>query len=127
MMQSDPALSKQGVARAESLVNVLKEFTPDAIYSTNYIRTKATVTPLAKKHHLEIQMYDPKNQTAFAEQLKSAEGKTIIVVGHSNTAPRLVNILALTDKYKDLEDSVYDQLYIVRIRDGVPTVEIRKY
>jgi 2,3-bisphosphoglycerate-dependent phosphoglycerate mutase len=54
------------------------------------------------------------------------EGQTIVVVGHSNTAPKLVNLLA-GSSYPDLADSVYDQLYIVKITDGITTVELKKY
>jgi 2,3-bisphosphoglycerate-dependent phosphoglycerate mutase len=127
MMQADPFLSESGKARAQNLVTALKEFTPTAVYSTNYNRTKYTVAPLADKLKLEVQLYDPKNQQALADKIKTMEGQTIVVVGHSNTAPRLVNLLAGTEKYKDLDDSVYDQIYIVRITDGVATVETRKY
>lgn len=127
MMATDPPLSAAGKARAENLVTALKDFTPDAVYSTNYDRTRSTVTPLATKLNLPVQLYDPKNQQAFAEQLKTMAGKTIVVVGHSNTVSKLVNLLASVDKYQDLADSVYDLIYIVRITEGVPTVEIKKY
>jgi 2,3-bisphosphoglycerate-dependent phosphoglycerate mutase len=126
MMQADPFLSETGKARAQNLVTTLKEFAPSAVYSTNYNRTKYTVTPLADKLGLEIQLYDPAKQQALVDKIKGLEGQTIVVVGHSNTAPRLVNLLASTT-YSDLQDSVYDQLYIVKITDGVATVEVRKY
>jgi 2,3-bisphosphoglycerate-dependent phosphoglycerate mutase len=127
MMSADPPLSEAGKVRAENLVTALKDFTPDAVYSTNYDRTRSTVTPLAKKFNLSIQFYDPKNQQAFAVRLKAMAGKTIVVAGHSNTVSKLVNLLASVDKYQDLADSVYDLIYIVRITDGVPTVEIKRY
>jgi 2,3-bisphosphoglycerate-dependent phosphoglycerate mutase len=123
----DPALSKEGKTRAENLVLALADFTPDAVYSTNYKRTRSTILPLATKFNLEIQSYEARDQKNFAEQLKAMAGKTIVVAGHSNTVPRLVNLLAGVDKYPDLEDSVYNQIYIVRITDGVPSVEIKQY
>jgi broad specificity phosphatase PhoE len=123
----DPSLSKEGKTRAENLVLALRDFTPDAAYSTNYNRTRSTVAPLARKFNLEVQVYDARDQKSFAEQLKAMTGKTIVVAGHSNTVPRLVNLLAGVDKYPDLEDSVYNQIYIVKITDGVPTVEIKQY
>jgi broad specificity phosphatase PhoE len=126
MMQADPDLSAAGKVRAQNLVTTLKDYAIDAIYSTNYIRTKATVTPLAEKYNTEIQLYDPRNQQAFAEQLKLMNGKVVVIAGHSNTAPRLVNLLAGTS-HPDLADSVYDQYYIVTIKDGVSSVEIKKY
>lgn len=128
MMKSDPPLSAEGKTRAENLVSALKEFNPVAVFSTNYERTKATVSPLSKKIGVEIQMYDPRNQQAFAEKLKTMEGSTIVVAGHSNSAPGLVNLLIGDNaKYANLDESVYNKIFIVRITDGVPTVEIREY
>ncbi len=125
-MQADPDLSVAGKARAQNLVTTLDGYAVDAVYSTNYQRTRATVTPLAEKYKLKVELYDPRNQQALVDQIKTLEGKTIVVVGHSNTAPRLVNLLAGTT-YADLADSVYDHLYVITIKDGVASVELKKY
>jgi phosphohistidine phosphatase SixA len=125
-MQADPPLSKKGTKRAEDLVSTLSDYRIDEIYSTNYTRTRATVTPLAEKYGYEIFTYDPRNLQQFADQLKMATGKTIVIAGHSNTVAKLVNMVAATD-YPDIPDNVYDRLYIIRIRDGIATAEIRKY
>jgi 2,3-bisphosphoglycerate-dependent phosphoglycerate mutase len=126
MMQSDPPLSEAGMTRARNLITALSGFVPSAIFSTNYNRTRSTVEPLSVKLGLTIQFYDPRNQQALVDKIKTMEGQTIVVVGHSNTAPKLVNLLA-GSSYPDLADSVYDQLYIVKITDGVATVELKKY
>ncbi len=127
MMKADPPLSKAGEARAERLLEVLKEYNPDMIYSTNYIRTKATATPLAKKFSKEIQIYDPKNLAAFAEQIMQQTGKTVVVIGHSNTTPALVNLLIKEAKYPNLDESVYNQLWIVTIENGKSNAKIIAY
>lgn len=127
MMKSDPPLSKQGWARALSLINALEGFTPTAAYSSNYERTRSTLIPIADKFQLEIQLYDPRNQQALADKLKAAGEKTVIVAGHSNTVPKLVNLFLGENKYPDLDDSVYNQIYIVRITNGTATVEVREY
>ncbi len=124
MMIADPPLSKQGEQRAHNLLKVLEAYKPDAIYSTNYIRTKNTVTPLSKKFSKEIQLYDPKALPAFAEQLLQMRGKTIVVAGHSNTTPALVNLLMKENgKYPSLDDSDYSHLWIVAIIDGKAVVK----
>ena len=127
MMTANPPLSKAGELRAERLVSVLSSYKPDIIYSTNYLRTKATVSPIAKKFDKEIQIYDPKKLQSFADSLIKVEGKIIVVVGHSNTTPALVNLLIRENKYPALDDSVYDQYWIVTITNKKTTVEQRKY
>jgi 2,3-bisphosphoglycerate-dependent phosphoglycerate mutase len=126
-MQADPPLSAEGKQRAENLVSALKEFTPTAIFSSNYERTRATVTPLAGKNGVEIQYYDPRNQQLLSDKLKTMTGQTIVVAGHSNTVPGLVNLLIGGSKYENLDDSVYNKIFIVTIIDGKATVEVREY
>lgn len=118
MMQANPALSKEGEARAARLPEVLKAYTPDLFYSTDYTRTKATITPLAKKFHKEITIYDPRKLADLAAELQSIQGKTIVVAGHSNTTPALVNLLIGEKKYPNMDESVYNQYWVVTIKNG---------
>ena len=99
MVKADPPLTKAGEERAKSLITLLKEYTPDEIYSTNFIRTKATVSPLSLKFNKELQIYDPKELILFSEKLLQQKGKTIIIAGHSNTTPALVNLLIKEKTY----------------------------
>jgi 2,3-bisphosphoglycerate-dependent phosphoglycerate mutase len=118
MMRANPALSKEGEARAARLPEVLKAYKPDLIYSTDYTRTKATVAPLANKFGKEIQLYDPRNLADLADKLRGMDGKTVIVVGHSNTTPFLANILIRDEKYQNMDESVYNQYWVITIKDG---------
>ena len=54
MMASDPPLNSVGETRALSLVNKFKAQKINQIYSTNYNRTKATASPIAKAENLNI-------------------------------------------------------------------------
>ncbi len=127
MMQSDPELSPEGKKRAEKLITALKDYKADAVYSTNFIRTKSTVLPFATERHMDIQVYDARNLKGFAEELKALKGKTVVVAGHSNTIPLLANLLIGQNKYQPLDESVYNKIFIVRVTDGVPTCEIIEY
>ena len=126
-MTADPPLSPKGLQRAASLPDVLKMYTPDAIYSTNYSRTKSTAAPLSAKWAKEVQTYDPKKLNELADLLLAEKGKTIIVVGHSNTTPALANLLIKQNTYKSLDDSVYDQLWIITVTNGNAEARILKY
>ncbi len=127
LMKADPPLTKEGEQRAQNLLEVLKAYSPDAIYSTNFVRTKNTVTPLSKKFNKEIQLYDPKLLTAFSEQLLLMKGKTIVIAGHSNTTPALVNLLIKENKYPNLDESVYNQLWIVTVNEGKADAKVVVY
>ena len=117
MMQADPPLSIKGQERAQALIRKFKKYRISKIYSTKYNRTTSTALPLANAIGLSINNYDPKQLNTLADELTNAanHSKTILIVGHSNTSPRLVNILLGKDLYKDLDESVYNQYWIVKI------------
>lgn len=113
---ANPKLSAAGKLRAEKLVKMVNKYQPDVIYSSNYIRTKATVLPLAIKRRAMIFIYDPQNLNQIAEQIMSGKLKRIVVVGHSNTTPALANLLIRQEKYKVLDESEYDKIWIIKIK-----------
>lgn len=110
---TDPPLSPEGERRADELALVLDLMDIRAVYSTPYQRTRRTAAPTADKKGLRIREYKPGHEMAFIQQVIAAHrGETVLVVGHSNTVPKLANAAAGKEKYGDLEDSVYDNLFI---------------
>lgn len=116
----DPNLSAEGRGRAERLVETLKKYEPDLIYSTNYKRTRATVLPLAEtvnaRYRIPIRIYDFDKLEAFAAELLNSNARTIVVVGHTTTTPETANLLTKQEKYKPLDETEYDKIWIVKIR-----------
>lgn len=111
MMNKDPMLSKEGEARAQSLMKLLDKQKVDAIYSTNFNRTKNTVKPLAEAKGITVQTYEALKD-ADLNKLKATNG-TIVIVGHSNTIPQIANLLIGKEQFKTFEDSDYGNLLII--------------
>ena len=57
---------------------------------------------------------------------KETKGKSVLVVGHSNTTPFFVNEILGEKKYKDMSDSDNASLYIVTITGDKKTSKIKK-
>lgn len=127
MMQANPPLTEQGLKRAEKLVSVLQDFTIDSIYSTNFSRTISTASPSAIKLGLEVNIYDHKKLADFSNQLLQGNGKTFLVIGHSNTTPSLANLLLKEKKYLPLDESIYNKIFIVTIKNGEANSKIIEY
>jgi broad specificity phosphatase PhoE len=119
----DPDLSYEGVIRAERWAQIFQNIRFDAVYSTNYIRTKTTAQPTAKANGLDVLIYDPKNFD-YDKFKTETKGKTLLVVGHSNTIPGFVNKLIGTDKYPNMADDNFGNLYIVQIIEGQATCQV---
>lgn len=107
---TDPNLTKEGEARALSLAKLLEMQKIDAIYSTNFNRTKNTVKPLADAKGLTIRTDEP--------DLSSLKG-TIVICGHSNTIPQLANKLIGKEEFKNFDDKDFGNILI--IKDGSVT------
>ncbi len=126
---NDPDLNELGIKRAGKLAVILKNIELFAIYSSPYKRTQQTAKPVADSKNLEISPYNPSKQKAFvAELLKLHNTQTILIVGHSNTIPELLNILSSSDKYQQLDDNEYDKLFVVTIDEkGKITVKVEVF
>lgn len=112
----NPELSPAGKLRAQNLIKAIDKYHPDAIYSSNYIRTRSTVTPLARRKSMMIQIYDPRNLNQMKDLILSGKIKRIVVVGHNNTTPALANLLINQDKYKTLAENEYDKIWVIKIK-----------
>ena len=113
----DPNLKEEGNKRAKNWSKVFENVDFDAVYSTQYNRTTQTAQPTAKMQELEIQSYDPRN--LYSEEFaKATFGKTVLVVGHSNTTPVFVNAILGEKKYENMDDHDNGSLYIVTISEG---------
>ena len=120
----DPELTQEGRSRAESWAEILMEVEFDLIFTTDYIRTRKTAETVANSQDKEIQQYDPK-QLYSEEFQKKTKGKTVLVVGHSNSNPRFVNVILGEKVYEDLPESEYGSLYIVKIApDGTKSHQV---
>lgn len=126
---ADPTLSAVGRVRAQALSRLLARRHPAALFTTNTMRTRATLAPLAAATKLVPQVYDAKETTALAVRLrKDYAGKVVVVVGHSNTLLPLIESLGGTPPVEEIGDNEYDYLFTVRISDGtLPTVGVQGY
>ena len=124
----DPELSAEGKQRAERLAKVVSKYKPGAIYSTDFKRTRDTAAPIAARRKLQVETYDPGKHKELVDSMMKSKTKRFLVVGHSNTVPGLANLLGKKELFKNLDDSEYGAIWVVRIKDGqVRKTEIIPY
>ncbi|MBU8891726.1 MAG: histidine phosphatase family protein [Bacteroidales bacterium] len=110
----NPELDSLGESRAKQWAGIFKNISFDAVYSTDYNRTRNTATPTAKSKYLDLVLYHP-SKIDYAKFLSDTKGKTVLIVGHSNTTPVFVNKLIGAEKYKLIDHNTFGNLYIVEI------------
>ena len=119
---NNPELNSKGKLRALNWAYFFREIPLGSIYSTNYHRTISTAQPVAEAKNLPIIIYSPDelNVKTFMEQNQE---KTVLIVGHSNTTPKLVNAIMEKEIFKQMQDNDNSSLFIVRELYGEKTVE----
>lgn len=113
----DPELNQKGLGRAMHWAEILRDVPFDGVYTTDFKRTRMTAAPTSIKNDITVQYYEL--ETINIEQFKADNlGKNVLVVGHSNSTPDLVNQMIGEDVYLEMEDSDNGNLFIVQAVSG---------
>lgn len=94
----DPDLSEKGRARAESLAVQLRDSGVNMIITSDLRRTIQTAAPIARLRHIRPKVIAigtsvSAHEERVAGEIKNHPGATILVVGHNNTIPKIVEKL----------------------------------
>lgn len=113
----NPDLSEKGLERALEWKALFSAIQFDAVYSTDFKRTLQTIHPIVVENDQLLKFYNP--QILDIETFKKETiGKTILIVGHSNTIPKMVNQLIKENKYGDIAENQFGNLYIVTLLEN---------
>ena len=110
---NDPAepLSDVGRTRANKLRDVLFRAGITRIHSTNFVRTKDTVRPLAEALGIPIETYDTP-ATVAARVLSESPGDVSLVVAHANTVDDVISAVGPPVSFSLLNDADFDNLFV---------------
>ncbi|KEO72861.1 SixA phosphatase family protein [Anditalea andensis] len=125
--KDDPALSEMGEDRAFRLKEILQDLDIKAVYSSDTKRTRDTIIPFADEEGLYLKIYDTENHGELVAKLQDEEGN-VVVIGHSNTVHHIVNLLIGRTVMEELDESDYENIFIVYIdEEGGTRLERKKY
>lgn len=106
-------LNADGVARKEQLTKVLCKANVTAIFVTSYVRTQETAQQLAIVRKIKMKNYN--NVKNLIKDIKSSHvGANLLVVGHSNTVPEIIEELVPTSKIT-IVDNEFHNLFVVSL------------
>lgn len=92
---TDPDLTAQGGRYASAVSDWFRSDPPNAIYVSSTRRAQQTAAPLAQRLKLTPKIYDPRDTPGLLAAVVKESG-TVLIVGHSNTVPEIVEGLGGT-------------------------------
>ncbi|MBI3789961.1 MAG: histidine phosphatase family protein [Gemmatimonadetes bacterium] len=128
----DPPLTPAGVARANALAAALADAGVRSILTTQLLRTRETGRPLAAKLGIAPQVVGVtraarEHARAVADAVREQPAGAVLVVGHSNTVPLIIEALG-GPKLPDICDAAYANLYVVQLHaDGKVSLARTEY
>jgi broad specificity phosphatase PhoE len=126
----DPPLTAAGEARARDLWTAMRDAGVNAVITTQFARTRATAQPTASALGLTptvVPATSPSHVQDVVAEIRKHQGHTVLVVGHSNTVPAIVEALG-AKRPGAICDSRYDDMFVVTIAgDGKANTVHAKY
>lgn len=109
-------LSAAGLARAQTLAQVLERAGVSKIYVSDRLRTQQTAQPLATARNITPVQLPANDVAAFVNAVRASAnvGRVIVVVGHSNTVPQIVSDLG--GGTVTVADNQFDNLFVLSVR-----------
>lgn len=114
----DPSLSAAGSERARRFAKRIAGLRPGAFYASEYKRTKETIEPIARKRGKPVDTYDTRSLKDLVDAVMASKIKRVVIAGHSNTIPAIANAFINKKLLRDMEDTEYSVIWIIRIRGG---------
>src|SRR5690606_2333512 len=113
-----------GLIRAAELARVLENAGVGRIFTSNALRTRQTAAPLAAKLAITPteRDWDP---PAVARLRTGADGNVVLIVGHSNTIPVIVQ--QLTGASAPISVGGFDNLLVVSVEGASASLLRLKY
>jgi len=111
----DTSLSAEGRARAEALRDTLISKNITKIFVTNYQRTQQTAEPLAIELGIAPTEIFANQTPKLIQQLKAINGENVLIVGHSNTVPIIIDELMENPQNVTITEKDFDDLYKVKV------------
>jgi broad specificity phosphatase PhoE len=116
---ADPGLTPQGRAAAQRLVAMLAPHPPKAIYVSKTLRARETAAAVAARWKLVPKEYDPSDTAGLIARVRAERGP-VLIVGHSNTVPDIVERLG-GRRPPPLGDVEYGDIWCITRANGQTT------
>lgn len=111
----NPELSEDGIKRSVRWTKLFEKTPIDIFYTTLTRRTQMTGSTIATSKQKDMIFYDL-SKFSLKETIEKHPGKTILIVGHSNTIPKQINDFLGEEIYQKIDENEFGNLYTITIK-----------
>jgi len=127
----DPLLTAAGISRAGDLLKALKNESVQKIYVSRYRRTQMTGDSMRIQLGIDTVHYtaDTLCDDLVNTIMQHGDfGKTILIIAHSNTIPKIIRKLGVLDyPQADIPDNEFDNLFMITYKNEKARVNLKKF
>lgn len=116
----NPDLSAAGIERAQYWKKVLQHIQFDQVFTTEFKRNIQTAELISNDSSVKPELYHPMSFDIL-RFINLIKGQKVLIIGHSNTIPDMVNRLIDETKYPPMSHKNYNVLYLVTINKNGDT------
>ncbi len=123
----NPGLSEAGQKRAQELVELAEEAGVNAIYTTQFKRAQDTAKPLAARLSIPVTPVEVNRENAagYAAALAKSvlaknAGQVVLVIGHSNTVPAIVEAFGAKRPAAIDDATEFDRVFVLIVPKSGP-------
>jgi phosphohistidine phosphatase SixA len=114
---SNPPLNAAGRLRAGGLAHIAGGAGVTAVFTSTFTRTIQTVGPLVARLGLAAHPVPP--PAVLAQQVTAgALGSVVVIAGHSNTIPELIEALGVPAPAPAIGEHEFDNLFVLTVVGG---------
>jgi len=107
-------LSPAGFQRANALRDTLASKGINLVFASTFQRTQQTAQPTATANGLTMNLYSPDTTAGLVTRLRKINGKNILVAGHSDNVPVIVQGLS-GQSIPAIASNDFDNLFIIKV------------
>lgn len=119
-VSEDPELSPLGIKHAKYWKKVLQHIEFNQVLTTDFRRNIQTAKLLSAESSVNPELYYPMSFDVL-KFIRQIQGQTVLIIGHSNTIPDMVNRLIGESKYPPMSHNNYDLLFTITINKNGDT------
>ena len=106
------SISEIGIRRARVLARVLSSSNVNRIYVSEKSRTLQTAEPTSDQYKITPMQITASDITRYVDSIKAHRGDVILIVGHSDTVPKIIGKLGIADP-PAIDRTAFDDLFVV--------------